>query len=84
MAWTRAGPAWSIASEPESKRLEQIYGAHVFEYLKQHPAEGQIFNDAMTELSMIDSPAVAEAYNFEGIRTIVDIAGGHGLLLPRS
>jgi C-methyltransferase len=35
----------------------------------------------MTELSMIDGPAVAEAYNFEGINTIVDVAGGHGFLL---
>jgi hypothetical protein len=61
--------------------LDQIYGAPVFEFLKQHPAEGKIFNDAMTELSMIDSPAVAEAYNFEGIRSIVDVGGGHGLLL---
>ena len=61
--------------------LEQIYGAHVFDYLKQNPAEGQIFNDAMTQLSMIDSPAVADAYNFDGIHSIVDIAGGHGLLL---
>jgi len=61
--------------------MQQIYGAPIFEYLKQHPEEAQIFNDAMTELSMIDSPAVAEAYNFEGIRSIVDIAGGHGLLL---
>jgi hypothetical protein len=61
--------------------LEQIYGAHIFDYLKQNPAEGQIFNDAMTQISMIDSPAVADAYNFDGIHTIVDIAGGHGLLL---
>jgi hypothetical protein len=30
---------------------------------------------------MIDSPAVADAYNFDGIHSIVDIAGGHGLLL---
>ena len=35
----------------------------------------------MTELSMIDSPAVADAYSFDGIHSIVDIAGGHGLLL---
>jgi hypothetical protein len=61
--------------------LDQIYGAHVFEFLKQHPEEGQIFNDAMTELSMIDGPAVAEAYNFAGIRSIVDVGGGHGFLL---
>ena len=61
--------------------LDQIYGAPIFEFLKQHPAEAQIFNDAMTELSMIDGPAVTEAYNFEGICSIVDIGGGHGLLL---
>jgi hypothetical protein len=61
--------------------LEQIYGAPIFEYLKQNPVEGQIFNDAMTEISMIDSPAVAAAYNFEDIHSIVDIGGGHGLLL---
>src|SRR5258708_36549785 len=63
--------------------LDQIYGAPIFEFLKQHPAEAQIFNDAMTELSMIDGPAVTEAYNFEGICSIVDIGGGPGLLVAR-
>ncbi len=78
------GRAWSnldYCVRTGKQALEQIYGVHIFEFLKQNPVEGQIFNDAMTELSMIDSPAVAESYNFEGIRTIVDIAGGHGLLL---
>jgi len=60
---------------------DQIYGASMFEYFKQHGEEAQIFNDAMTGLSMIDSPAVAEAYNFDGIRSLVDVGGGHGLLL---
>jgi hypothetical protein len=61
--------------------LDKIYGTHVFDFFKQHPAEAQIFNDAMTELSMIDGPAVADAYNFEGLHSIVDVAGGHGFLL---
>jgi hypothetical protein len=61
--------------------MNQIYGAPVFEFLQQRPAEGQIFNDAMTDLSRIDSPAVAAAYNFAGIHSLVDVAGGHGLLL---
>jgi len=61
--------------------MEKVYGSHIFEYLKQNPEEGKIFNDAMTQISMIDSPAVADAYNFDGIHSIVDIAGGHGLLL---
>ena len=61
--------------------LEQIYGAPIFEYFKQHPDEGQIFNDAMTSISAGDSPAVLDAYSFEGIHSIVDVGGGHGLLL---
>jgi hypothetical protein len=61
--------------------LDNIYGAHIFDFLRQNPLEGEIFHDAMTEISMIDSPAVAEAYNFDGIRSIADVGGGHGLLL---
>jgi hypothetical protein len=61
--------------------LDQVYGAHIFEYFKQHPEEAQIFDETMTELSMIDGPAVAEAYAFDGIHSIVDVGGGHGQLL---
>ena len=61
--------------------LDQIYGMPIFEYLTQHPGEGQIFHDTMTGLSMIDGPAVAAAYSFDGIHSIVDVGGGHGLLL---
>jgi C-methyltransferase len=35
----------------------------------------------MTGLSAIDGPAVADAYDFDGIHTIVDVASGGGLLL---
>ena len=30
---------------------------------------------------MIDSPAVAEAYDFASIQSVVDVGGGHGLFL---
>jgi hypothetical protein len=61
--------------------IEKVYGQQVFEFLRQRPQEAEIFNGAMTDLSMMDSPAVAAAYDFSGVRSIVDIAGGHGLLL---
>jgi hypothetical protein len=61
--------------------LDKIYGMPIFEYFAQNPGEAQVFNDAMTALSAIDSPAVAEAYSFDGIHSIVDVGGGHGLLL---
>lgn len=61
--------------------LDQIYGEHIFKYFEEHPEEAQIFNDAMTDLSTIDGPAVAAAYSFDQINSIVDVGGGHGLLL---
>jgi hypothetical protein len=60
---------------------DKIYGEPIFKYLEQHPEEARIFNQTMTELSAIDGPAVAEAYDFSGIKTLADVAGGHGHLL---
>jgi hypothetical protein len=61
--------------------VDRIYGMPIFEFFKQHPEEAQIFDETMTGLSTIDGPAVADAYAFDGIRTIVDVGGGHGFLL---
>ena len=61
--------------------LEEIYGEPVFKYLEKRPEEGKIFNETMSEMSAIEAPAVADAYNFSGIGSIVDVAGGHGQLL---
>jgi hypothetical protein len=61
--------------------LEKLYGKPAFELFPDYPEWAGIFHNAMTEMSMLDSPAVAEAYSFEGIHSIVDVAGGHGLLL---
>jgi O-methyltransferase domain len=61
--------------------LQKIYGKPAFELFRENPDMAEVFNDAMTEMSMMDSPAVAGAYAFEGIHSLVDVAGGHGLLL---
>jgi len=61
--------------------MEHIYGKPAFEWLGGNPKVAAVFNHAMTDLSRLDSPGVAEAYSFEGIGTLMDVAGGHGLLL---
>ncbi len=61
--------------------LDKIYGMPIFQFFEQHPEEAQLFNQAMTDLSTIDGPAVADAYSFGKIHSIVDVGGGHGLLL---
>ncbi len=61
--------------------MDDIYGKSAFEWDLPNPDAAGIFNQAMTDLSMLDSPGVAEALSLEGIGTLVDVAGGHGLLL---
>jgi hypothetical protein len=61
--------------------IPDIYGKSAFEFIFGDPQAAAIFNQGMTDLSMLDSPGVADAYSFEGIHTLVDVAGGHGLLL---
>ena len=60
---------------------ENAHGMGMFEYLTRHPEDGEVFSRAMTNLSLSVVPAVVEAYDFSGISTLVDVAGGHGLLL---
>src|ERR1700740_2261123 len=61
--------------------LDKIYGMPIFQFFEQHPEEGQLFQQSMSDLSTIDGPAVADAYSFGEIHSLVDVGGGHGLLL---
>jgi hypothetical protein len=61
----------------------RIHGEDVFEYFARNPRQAEIFNNAMTDMSVVSAPAVVEAYDFGGVRTLADIAGGHGYLLSQ-
>ena len=63
-------PAWA-----------QAHGDDVFEYFRKNPEAGAIFNRAMSSFSGPATKAVLEAYDFGGIETLIDIAGGHGRLI---
>lgn len=78
---------WSVYSEmlysvqTGKVAWEKVHGLEVFPYFQQHPDEYEIFNRAMTSLSNNALPAFVEAYDFAGVDTLVDIAGGHGIVL---
>ena len=60
---------------------EKVVGMPVFEYLARDAALAERFNNAMTAFSETVAPAALEAYDFSGITLLVDIAGGHGMIL---
>jgi O-methyltransferase domain len=61
--------------------FDSVFGEPVFDYLGKHPDESAVFNEGMTGFSSSIAPAVAEAFNFSGFKTVVDVGGGHGVLL---
>jgi hypothetical protein len=58
-----------------------VYGMDGFEYLRQHPEDARVFDDAMTALSAMMAPAVAHGYDFGAWESVTDVGGGNGLLL---
>jgi hypothetical protein len=60
---------------------EKVFGMDSFEFFTKNPDAGAVFNRAMTGLSAAVVPAIVEAYDFTRVRQVVEIAGGHGLLL---
>ncbi len=64
---------------------KHIHGedGEVFDYFTKHPEHARIFNDAMTDMSTATAAPVVEAYDFSGVETLADIAGGHGYLLAQ-
>jgi hypothetical protein len=61
--------------------FDHVFGTGIFDYIAKHPDAAAVLNDAMTALSTTESIAIAEAYDFSRIRTLVDVGGGQGHLL---
>jgi hypothetical protein len=61
--------------------FDHVYGMPVFEYFAKTPEAAAVFDAAMTSVSTLESKAVVAAYDFSGIKTLVDVAGGHGLMI---
>jgi len=59
----------------------KLHGDDVFAYFARKKEPARVFDNAMTSLTTLAIKAVVEAYDFAGINTLVDIAGGHGRLL---
>ena len=61
--------------------LQKALGVSEYEYLAQHPEEASHFNAAMIGFHGDEPAAIVEAYDFSGIRRVVDVGGGSGNLL---
>lgn len=61
--------------------FDAVFGKPRFDWLAEHPDEATLFQRAMMALNQGSNEAIAEAYDFRRFSRVVDVGGGHGLLL---
>ena len=61
----------------------EIFGEPYFSYLQKHPESSRIFNLAMTSVGAEQNRAILDAYDFSGLKKLVDVGGGYGPLLGK-
>src|SRR5688500_4329628 len=61
--------------------FEKAHGMGLFEYLQSNPGMAQFFSETMVGFHGREPPAVAEAYDFSGIGSLVDVGGASGNML---
>src|SRR5262249_36921432 len=61
--------------------FDHVHGVPIFEYLRAHPEKDHEFSEAMASISGPENAAVARAYKFGRLHTLVDVGGAHGHLL---
>jgi hypothetical protein len=61
--------------------FEKVFGSRTFDYYAEHPHAACFAVEGMTSRSTAENVAIIGAYDFGGISTITDVAGGQGTLL---
>lgn len=77
-------PVWerlldSVTTGKSGRRL--LTGAEDFRHLEKDAEAAECFNGAMAEFTRLVAEEVLTRCDFSGCRRIVDVGGGHGLLL---
>jgi hypothetical protein len=79
-AW-RAWQEFPHSVQTGGTAMEKAHGIGVFDYLAQHPQDASNFSKAMVAIHGDEAAAVAEACDFSGFGTIVDVGGATGQLI---
>jgi len=61
--------------------FKHVFDTGIMDYLAGDAEASQIFNQVMTERAAPTAAAVCAAYDFSGVKRLVDVGGGHGILI---
>ncbi len=85
---TIASPWWSsgfaelmYSVQTGKPGFEKMVGMPVFDWFAKNPEEASLFNETMVGIHGAEPAAIAGAYDFSGMKNIVDVGGSTGNLL---
>lgn len=61
--------------------FHDVFERPIFEYLRERPEKDELFAASMASLSGPENAAIAKAFDFNRLGTLVDVGGAHGHLL---
>jgi len=63
--------------------FEKEFGCNIFQYLSTRPADAAMFSDLMIGFHGPETAAVAAAYDFADVKTLVDVGGATGNMVTK-
>ncbi len=78
---------WAVVNELKysvttgKSAVQKLFGEGIFEHIGKDPEKNALYNKAMINTSDLTGQAILGAYNFSGIRHLVDVGGGKGKLI---
>ena len=61
--------------------FHHVFGMGTYEYVTKHPEAAEVYDKAMTGITLQAAPGIARHYDFGRVRRLMDVGGGHGTLL---
>jgi hypothetical protein len=63
--------------------FDEVFGRDCFAWLQDHEPSLHVFQEAMVGYNALTSGALLAAYDFSASGTLLDVGGGHGVLLSQ-
>jgi hypothetical protein len=80
-SWVRGFGQLLYSVQTGKSGFEKQFGMPIFDWLAKNPEDASMFSETMVGFHGAETPAVAAAYDFSGMKTIVDVVGATGNLL---
>jgi hypothetical protein len=77
----KSAAALGYSLETGQAAHDHAMGQKVWEYMRDHPDDNAAFNKGLPEIRTDEQAAIAAAYDWRGVATVVDVGGGAGALL---